>query len=85
MSDIDVIESNCDEENEEWTWYPSESVLEEWNQGKDIRNEHKKSLKEGHCLPQLVNVCFVYEFCFDCFVFVQKLCPVILLSEVSSL
>ena len=49
MSDIEVIESNCDEENEDWTWYPSESVLEEWKQGKEKRNHNKELLKQGCC------------------------------------
>ena len=30
MSDSELIESKCDGENEEQTWYPSESVVEEW-------------------------------------------------------
>ena len=51
MSDSEFIESRCDEENGAQTWYPSETTVEEWNQGKDMRNEHKDSLKEGHCLP----------------------------------
>ena len=59
MSDIEVIESSCDEENEDWTWYPSESVLEEWKQGKEKRNHYKELVKQGCYLPQLVNVCFV--------------------------
>ena len=59
MSDIEVIESNCDEENKDRTWYPSESVLEEWKQGKERRSEQKQSLKEGHCLPQLANLSIV--------------------------
>ena len=59
MSDSEVIESSCDEENEDRTWYPSESVVAEWKQEKEKRSEHRESLKQGQCLPQLVNLCIV--------------------------
>ena len=59
LSDSELIESSCDEENEDQTWYPSETAVEEWMQGKEKENEHKESLKQGHSLPQLVNPCFV--------------------------
>ena len=58
LSDSELIESSCDEENEDQTWYPSETAVEEWMQGKEKENEHKESLKQGHCLSQLVNLCF---------------------------
>ena len=38
MSDSEFIESGCDEENEDQTWYPSESVVAEWKQVKDKTN-----------------------------------------------
>ena len=56
MSESEFIEGSCDEENEDQTWYPSESAIEEWKQLKERRNEHEESLKQGHCLPQLANV-----------------------------
>ena len=59
MSESESIESSCDEENEDQTWYPNETAVEEWKQEKDMMNDHKESLKQGHCLPQLVNPCFV--------------------------
>ena len=59
MSDSEFIEGICDEENEDHTWYPSESAIEDWKQLKERRNEHEDSLKQGHCLPQLVNLCIV--------------------------
>ena len=59
MSDSELIDSSCDEENEDQTCYPSESAVEEWTQGKEKKSEHQESLKQGHCLPQLVNLCSV--------------------------
>ena len=59
MSDSEFIESSCDEENEDQTWYPSESAIGEWKQGKERRNEHEDSLKQGHCLPQPANLYIV--------------------------
>ena len=59
MSDSEFIESSCDEENEDQTSYPSESAIEEGKQVKEKRNEYDKSLKQGHCLPQLINLYFV--------------------------
>ena len=56
MSDSEFIESNCDEENDDQTSYPSESAIGEWRQGKEKRNEVKESLKQGHCLPQPANL-----------------------------
>ena len=50
ISDSEFIESNCDEENEDQTFYPSESVVEEWKQTKEKRTDYKESLKQGHCL-----------------------------------
>ena len=64
MSDSEFIESNCDEENEEQTWYPSESVVEEWKQRKEMKSGCNKSLKQGHCLPQLVYLYSVWVFQF---------------------
>ena len=58
MSDSEFIESSCDEENEDQTWYPSESDVEEWKEEIAKRNEYKESLKQGHYLPQIVNLCF---------------------------
>ena len=58
MSDSEFIENSCDKESEEQTWYPSESVIEEWKLGREKRNEVKESLKQGHNLPQPVNRCF---------------------------
>ena len=55
MSDCEFIESSPDEENEDQTWYRGESVVEEWRQGVDKKNEYKESTKQGHCLPQLVS------------------------------
>ena len=55
MSDSEFIESDCDEKDEDHTWYPSESVIEEWKQVKEKKSEYKESLKQGHCLTQLVN------------------------------
>ena len=57
MSDSEFIESNCDEENEDQTLHPSESAIEDWKQGTEKRNEFKTSLNQGHCFPQLVNLC----------------------------
>jgi len=58
VSDSEFIESSCDEENEDQTWYPSESDVEEWKEEIAKRNEYKESLKQGHYLPQIVNLCF---------------------------
>ena len=49
MSDSEFIEGDCDEQDEDHTWYPSESVVEEWKQVKEKKNEYKESLKQGHC------------------------------------
>ena len=57
MSDCEFIESSCDEENEDRTWYSSESVVENWKQVEEKRNEYKESLSQGHCLPQLLHLC----------------------------
>ena len=59
MSDSEFIESSCDEENEDQTLYPSESVVEEWKQRKEMKSGCNKSLKQGHCLLQLVNLYIV--------------------------
>ena len=58
VSDSELIESSCDEENEDQTWHPSESDVEEWMQGKEKKTEYKESLKQGHYLLQIVNLCF---------------------------
>ena len=58
MSDSEFIESSCDEENEDQTWHPSESDVEEWMQGKEKKIEYNESLKQGHYLPRIVNLCF---------------------------
>ena len=59
MSDSEFTESICYEESEDQTWYPSESVVEDWKkQAKGKRNECKESLKQGHYLLQPVNLCF---------------------------
>ena len=50
VSDNDFIESGCDGESEDIIWYPSESIVEEWKQVKEKRNEYKESLKQGNCL-----------------------------------
>ena len=50
MSGSELIESSCDEENADQTWYPSESVVEKWRQVKEKRNGHRESFKQGHCL-----------------------------------
>ena len=49
MSDSEFIESSFDEENEEQNLYPSESVVEEWKQRKEMKSECNESLKQGHC------------------------------------
>ena len=49
ISDSELIESSCYEENEDQTCYPSESVVEEWKQGKEIKRECNESLEQGHC------------------------------------
>ena len=54
----EFIESGCDEGNEDQTWYPSESVVAEWKQVKEKRNEYNESLEQGNCFSQLVNLCF---------------------------
>ena len=51
MSDSEVMESSCEKENEDRTWYPSESVVAEWKQEKEKRSEHRELLKQGHYLP----------------------------------
>ena len=51
MSDSEFIESCCDKENGAQAWYPSETAVEELTQGKEKKNEHQESLKQGHCLP----------------------------------
>ena len=56
LSDSELIESSCDEENDDQTWYPSETTVEEWTQGKEKKNEDKESLKQGHRLPTLVHL-----------------------------
>ena len=56
MSDSEFTGSYCDEENNERTWYPSESAIEEWKQGKEKRNEYKELSTQGHCLHQLVDL-----------------------------
>ena len=50
VSDSSFIESRCDEENEDQTVYPSETIIEDWKQGKEKRNDYKESLKQGNCL-----------------------------------
>ena len=59
ISDSEFIESSCDEENEDQTSYPSESAIGEWKQRKEMKSGCNKSLKEGQCLPQLINLYIV--------------------------
>ena len=53
ISDSELMESSCDEENEGLAWYPSESAIEEWKQVKEKRNKYRELLKQGHCLLHL--------------------------------
>ena len=59
MSESEFIENGCDEENEDQTWYPSESAIEDLEQGKAKRNEYKESLKQGHFVPHPVDLCLI--------------------------
>ena len=54
LSDEEILASISDEENDN-TCYPSECVVEHWNQVKETRNEKKDKSKQGHCTPQLVS------------------------------
>ena len=82
MSDCEFIGSSCDEANEDWTSYPSDSVVDEWKPGKEKRNECRESLKQGNCfkkkncLPQLVNLYFFKFFNFSSFAVLSTSCRI---------
>ena len=48
ISDGELIESSCDEENEDKILYPSECVVEECKQRKEKMVESTDQLKEGN-------------------------------------
>ena len=53
ISDEEFLAISSDEENDK-TCYPSECIVEDWNQGKVERNKSKETLKQGYVIPQLL-------------------------------